>query len=290
MSDCLVCFLVLFLTIGTNLTGNASERMTEMQDDQTASSNILSIEKELLIGDAFAADFEKTVRLIADPALNVFMSRLGRNVQSYSDSRISCHFAILDSDKMDVLAFPGGHIYVTKALIQSAGSEAQLAGAVAHGIAHFSARHTARLLHGLRNHSVVAIPAIPWSWAGLNLSVPPTSFDFGIQREWELEADQLAVQYLWKSGYDPKEYVALLQKLDHEGVADHRLFMPATKDRIDIATKEIGQLPVKENYILNSRDFELVQENLLSIDRRQQAQDEGPLPGQKRPIIKRRSQ
>ena len=310
METQLACFLALALlnsaAVQSNTAGRVSESMEDVQNIDTISgpgvSDILSIEKELSIGNTVAADFEKSVRLIGDSASKDFVNRLGESVHVHSDAKIACQFSIVDSDEMDVLAFLGGHIYVTRALIHAAGNEAELAGAIAHGIAHVSARHTGRLLYIAKNAPIAAIPVFPWSWAGPATSMIPEGLGLGkigvIQREFEVEADQLAVRYLWKSGYDPNAYVSLLQKLaDGEntlsGTGARRLlsFMPATGDRIVASAKELSRLPSKENYRLNTSAFERFKANIVAIGSAQQSDDEDPafIPGQKRPTIKRGS-
>lgn len=83
-----------------------------------------------------------------------------------------------------------------------------------------------------------------------------------IYRDFAYEADQLAVQYLWNSGYDPNAYVTLLQKLlkiekEHSGTKRRSIpLMPSTEGRIGASAQERNLLPRKNRYILNTPEFD----------------------------------
>ena len=94
------------------------------------------------------------------------------------------------------------------------------------------------------------------------------------QREFEDEADQLAVQYLWNAGYDPNAYITLLEKLlqrekDLSGIRHQpSSWMQDTKDRITASAKERNQLPHEDQYRLNTPEFDRVKAQLQALGNR----------------------
>ena len=262
-------------------------------------SGILPVDKEVTIGDTFASEFETSVRLVSDPSATEMINRIGQNLATHSDLNTAFHFKILDTDGMDVLAFLGGRIYINKGIIMTAGNEAELAGAMAHGIAHIAARHSARLMdREMGFHVQVIRGIIDWHWSSLApvRVAPPGLRELEsvaeTKLEFEGEADQLAVQYLWNTGYDPNAYIALLRKLmQREKELSGRktqfmAVMPDTRDRIAASDRELNQLPKKEHYVLNTSEFDSVKAKLQAIDDTQKS-DALPTSEQKRPILKR---
>lgn len=152
--NCIMTLLLLACSI-SNTSGQTPRRFGDVQNigDRTVSgeasepSQLISIEKELSMGVSIASDFEKSVRLVSDPVADDFINRVGRNLAKHSDAQMPCYIKFIDSGKMDVLTLLGGHIYLTSGLVKAAENEAELAGAVAYGVAHVAARHTVRLVN-----------------------------------------------------------------------------------------------------------------------------------------------
>src|SRR5689334_11839567 len=103
--------------------------------------NMMSIEKEIALGKQLAQDIERQVKLIDDPEINEFVSRVGQNLVRNSDAKVPFTIKVVDSDEINAFALPGGFFYVNSGLITSADEEAELAGVMAHEIAHVAARH-----------------------------------------------------------------------------------------------------------------------------------------------------
>jgi beta-barrel assembly-enhancing protease len=236
-------------------------------------SDAISSDKESAAGASLAADFEKSLRLINNRAVTEYIDRLGQNLVKHSDAKMPCYFRVIDVDYMDLMAILGGRIYINKGLITAADNEAELAGAMAYGIAHVAARHASRLLDEGKALHISAIPALfsgHWSslakiWSAVDLDLAPAQYKF------EEEADQLAVQYLWNSNYEPGAYATLLQKLlkreNELPIARPRLsLMPATQDRIAASAEEINRLPSKNGYVLDTPEFERIKDILLQME------------------------
>jgi predicted Zn-dependent protease len=260
------------------------------------------MEKEIAMGQQIASEFEQTARLVEDPVISEYVDRLGQNIVKHSDARVPFHIKVVDTDEVNAFAFPGGFFYVNKGLVLAADNEAELAGVMAHEISHVTARHaTARMSKG-QYFQLFSLPALfiggnlaqmgiqNLLGLGLNLEL------MGITRESEREADQLGIQYLWNSGYDPNAFVSFFEKMqDQEKSKPGRLAgwfrtHPSTDDRIMAALDEQRFLPEKDNYIVSTSEFDRVKSRLLSIDNAQKAEDSTTAQDQKRPTLKRRTE
>jgi len=263
--------------------------------------NFVSMEKEIALGNEIAGEFEQTARLVEDPVINDYVDRIGQNIVKHSDAKVPFHIKVVDTDEVNAFAFPGGYFYVNKGLLLAARNEAELAGVMAHEISHVTARHaTARMSKG-QYLQLAAIPAmfVGGYWAqmgiqnalglGINLEL------MGITRESEREADQLGIQYLWNAGYDPNAFVSFFEKMQQDEkskpgrLAGWFRTHPSTTDRIVAALDEQRYLPEKDNYIVNSSEFDRVRARLQSIDNAQKSEDAGDAKEQKRPTLKRRT-
>lgn len=264
--------------------------------------NFISLEKEIEIGAQIAREFEETARLMEDPVITEYIDRVGQDIVKHSDAKVPFHIKVVDSDEVNAFAFPGGYFYVNKGLILEADNESELAGVMAHEISHVTARHaTARMSKG-QILQIAAIPAlfVGGYWAqmgiqnalglGINLEL------MGITRESEREADQLGIQYLWNTGYDPNAFVTFFEKLQRQEkdkpsrLAGWFRTHPSTEDRIVAALDEQRFLPEKDNYIINTSEFNRVKARLQNIENAQKAEkEEINSYEQKRPTLKRRT-
>src|ERR671936_87919 len=103
--------------------------------------NWYSLEKEIRMGKEYAMQIEQSVRLVQDPVVNEYVNRIGQNLVRNSDAKVPFTIKVIDSDEINAFALPGGFFYVNSGLILAADDEAELAGVMAHEIAHVAARH-----------------------------------------------------------------------------------------------------------------------------------------------------
>jgi predicted Zn-dependent protease len=262
--------------------------------------NFVSLEKEIQMGQQVANDFEQTAKLVEDPVISEYVDRIGQNLVKHSDAKVPFHIKVVDTDEVNAFAFPGGFFYVNKGLILEAENESELAGVMAHEISHVTARHATARMSKAQILQLAAIPAlfVGGYWAqtaiqnglglGINLEL------LGVTRESEKEADQLGIQYLWNTGYDPNGFVSFFEKLQaKEKTKPGKLSgffrtHPFTTSRIAAAMDEQRYLPEKEHYIINSSEFSRVKARLLAIDNAMKS-DEASAVDQKRPTLKRRT-
>ena len=100
-----------------------------------------SQEKEIAIGRRLAMEVEQQAKLVEDPIVTEYVNRVGQNVVLHSDAKVPFTIKVIDSDEVNAFALPGGFFFVNKGLLLAADNEAELAGVMAHEIAHVAARH-----------------------------------------------------------------------------------------------------------------------------------------------------
>ncbi len=244
-----------------------------------------SIESEIRMGKEYATQIEASLKMVTDPVVNEYINRVGQNLVRNSDAKVPFTIKVVDSDVINAMALPGGFFYVNSGLILAADNEAELAGVMAHEIAHVAARHTTRQLTRAQFINYASLPLI-FVGGGIGLAareavgigVPMTFLKFS--RSFEAEADYLGIQYMYKAGYDPNEFVNFFEKIQAQEkkkpgsmakvFADH----PQTPDRITKSQEEIATiLPPKEQYIETTSEFNDVKARLAAIENRHKVDD-----------------
>ena len=239
-----------------------------------------SLEHEIAIGKQLSQEVEKSAKFIDDPVVTEYVNRVGQNLVRNSDARVPFTIKVIDSDQVNAFALPGGFFYVNSGLITHADEESELAGVMAHEIAHVCARHgTKQQTKGdiIQLASIPAMIFIPYSWAGyalyqgINLAIPMTFLKFS--RDDEREADYLGLQYMYKAGYDPNSFVSFFEKIEalekkQPGtIPKYFSTHPPTPDRIEAAQKEIATiLPPRDEYIVTTSEFDMVKRRLQMIE------------------------
>src|SRR6476619_1787146 len=106
--------------------------------------NFYSIEKEIALGKQLAQEVERQAKIVDDPIVAEYVNRVGQNIVRNSDAKVPFTIKVLDSEEVNAFALPGGFFFVNSGLILKAENEAELAGVMAHEIAHVAARHGTR--------------------------------------------------------------------------------------------------------------------------------------------------
>ncbi|HLK51918.1 MAG TPA: M48 family metallopeptidase [Candidatus Angelobacter sp.] len=244
-----------------------------------------SIESEIRMGKEYATQIEASLKLVTDPTINEYINRVGQNLVRNSDAKVPFTIKVVDSDVINAMALPGGFFYVNSGLILAADNEAELAGVMAHEIAHVAARHTTRQLTRYQFINYASLPLI-FVGGGIGLAareaagigIPMTFLKFS--RGFEAEADYLGIQYMYKAGYDPNEFVNFFEKIQAQEkkkpgsmakvFTDH----PQTPDRITKSQEEIATiLPAKDQYIETTSEFNDMKSRLAAIENRHKVDD-----------------
>ena len=264
-----------------------------------------STEKEVRLGRELAAEVDRQAKFIEDPMITEYVNRVGQNIVLHSDAKVPFTIKVIDSDEVNAFALPGGFFYVNKGLLLAADNEAELAGVMAHEIAHVAARHAvenntkATLLEYLALGGSIFLGGWPGviyqNTAGLGLLGAFMKFSRGAEEE----ADKLGVQYMYAAGYDPTAMATMFEKLEAKNKKKPGLISrafashPAPPDRRASALALAARFPEHEEYIISSSEFQRVKAKLLRLSNAR-ASATGALPSAGedgspgRPTLKRR--
>ena len=260
--------------------------------------NWYSVEGEIRMGKQYAQQVESSSKMITDPVISEYVNRVGQNLVRNSDSQVPFTIKVIDSDEINAFALPGGYFYVNSGLILAADDEAELAGVMAHEIAHVAARHATRQMTRSQWANIGTIPLI-FMGGGLGYAIrgaagiglPMTFLTF--QRGFEAEADYLGLQYMYKTGYDPQAFVSFFEKIQAQEkkkpgtLAKAFSTHPQTPDRITKSQEEIQKiLPARVQYLVTSSEFDEVKARLASLENRRKMIDD---KDSKKPTLRRAS-
>ena len=265
--------------------------------DVSKGVNFYSLEKEIALGKGLAQDIERSAKIVDDPVISEYVSRLGQNLVRNSDTKLPVTIKVLDAEEINAFALPGGFFFVNTGLIVAADTEAELAGVMGHEIAHIAARHGTR---GATRGQIVNLATIPLifmgGWAGFGIRqaaqiLIPTGFLY-FGRAFEREADMLGLQYMYKAGYDPGAFIDFFEKLQSKEkrkpgtIAKVFSSHPPTDDRVTDGQKNIQQmLKEKPEYVVTTSEFQDVKARLLAMQNRRKLD---PAADPNRPRLRRK--
>ena len=260
-------------------------------------------DSEVRMGRMLAAQVDKEAKFVDDPIITEYVNRVGQNIVLHSDAKLPFTIRVIDADEVNAFALPGGYFYINKGLILAADNEAELAGVMAHEIAHVTARHAMEnqakmqainigMLAGILLGGPI-VSNVLYNGAGFLEGLAFLKFSRGA----ESEADKLGVQYMWAAGYDPGAMATMFEKLEAKNKKKPgtiaRLFQdhPAPADRRAAAIALAARFPEREEYVISSSEFQRVRNRMLRLSNARVtntaigASDDGT-PG--RPTLKRR--
>lgn len=252
--------------------------------------NFYSLEHEIALGKQLSAEVERQAKFINDPVVTEYVNRVGQNLVRNSDAQVPFTIKVIDSDVVNAFALPGGFFYVNSGLILHADEESELAGVMAHEIAHVCARHGTKQATKGEIAQLAMIPAmifIPYTLAGyaiyqgMQFAIPMAFLQF--TRTDEAEADYLGLEYMYKAGYDPNAFVAFFEKVASDEKKQPgtipKIFSthPPTPERIKASQKEIATvLPQRDDYIVTTSEFDVVKHRLQLIEQNVKVNDKNP--------------
>lgn len=245
--------------------------------------NLYSLNRERELGQAMAVRIEMRTKFVKDNAVNDYIDRLGQKIVRNSDAEVPFTIKVVDSGEVSAFTLPGGYLYVDSGLIGAVDSEAELVGVMAHEIAHVAARHATRAQTRQQLWSTASIAMYLGGPIGFTIrevagiGVPLWFQKFG--RNAELEADLLGIEYEYAAGYDPQAFIEFLEKersrettmpksvykAQHHRLLNALSTHPMTAERIKRAQAEISLLPARNEYIVDTADFQEVKAKLSHL-------------------------
>ncbi|MFN0138518.1 MAG: M48 family metallopeptidase [Pyrinomonadaceae bacterium] len=236
-----------------------------------------SREKEMQIGRQIAMEVEQQAKLVTDPVITEYVNRVGQNIVLHSDAKVPFTIKVIDSDEVNAFALPGGFFFVNRGLILAADNESELAGVMAHEIAHVTARHAmenqgkgALINYGMLATIILGVPVaapVLQNGGGILAALGMLKFSRGAEEE----ADRLGVQYLYAAGYDPTGMATMFEKLASQNKKKPgtiaKLFSthPVSTDRRDASVALAARFPEKEEYIISTSEFQRIRGYLMKI-------------------------
>jgi beta-barrel assembly-enhancing protease len=233
------------------------------------------LDKEVALGRQLSREVDRSSKMVTDPVVTEYINRIAQNLVLHSDAKVPFTIKVIDSNDPNAFALPGGFLYVNRGLIELAENEAEVAGVIAHEIAHVTARH------GVENASkgellrYGSIPLIFFGGIGgyivqqvANIAVPLTFLKFS--RGAEKEADRLGAQYMWASGYDPNALATFFEKLQAQEKGKKSTLLkvfsthPLTGDRKELVQELIARFPDRREYQISSSEFSGVKSRLVA--------------------------
>jgi predicted Zn-dependent protease len=248
--------------------------------------NWYTVEGQVARGRAYAQQIESQIKLVNDPVVTEYVNRIGQNLVRNSDAQVPFTIKVIDSDVVNAMALPGGFFYVNSGLIIASDEEAEMAGVMAHEIAHVAACHYGREMTRANLLQMASIPVIFMGGAigyaayeAMGLGIPLAFLHFS--RGFESEADYLGIEYMYRAGYDPSAFVSFFEKIQamekkKPGTLSKAFDThPQTPDRIEKSQEEIRKiLPAKPQYIVTTSEFDAVKARLAAIENKHKVIDE----------------
>lgn len=223
---------------------------------------------------------------IENEVVKRYVVSLAQKVGKYSDLRVPLNVTVLNTKEVNAFALPGGFLFVQRGLLEAVENESQLAGVLAHEIAHVTGRHGNKLMKRATIASIIyqaaqiaaviltggaasigIYYALQYGFYGLGLVL---SLDIlGVSREFELEADQLGVQYAWNAGFDPNGFIKFFDKMaTREGYVNGLSWFrthPPFYQRMVQSKREILFLPAKDGLVEDSPEFNAMKAELKKV-------------------------
>lgn len=282
---------LVMLSASMAVAESKKDDVSQIGDRKVAHRSIISQEKEMAIGRKYAEQVEKQAKIVKDPVVAEYVNRVAQNIARNSDLKIPLTVKVIDSPELNAFALPGGYLYVNTGILQAADEESQLAGVIAHEIAHVAARHWASQMtkSTILQYATIPLIFIPMTYpvymgvsSAMNFGIPLAFLKFS--RGAEAEADYLGLQYMYAAGYDPTSYVTFFGKVMNQErsnpgsvpkiFSDH----PPTPDRILKAEETIKEiLPKRPQYLVSTSEFEDVKAHLkMVLAQTKKTEKEGP--------------
>jgi beta-barrel assembly-enhancing protease len=210
--------------------------------------NLISIEEEWQMGAQVSQEVARQVRFNNDPAVNSYVRNLGQRIVAQAAppfNQLPWQFHVVQDDSINAFAIPGGHVYVHTGLIKNSDNASELAGVMAHEIAHVLARHSTEQLsrqYGLSTIASAVLGQNPSTIAAIAAQVAAGGAMASFSREAEREADEIGIQAMAAAGYNPAGMATMFEEL-----LEHRQGQPGRVEQF------FSTHPLTENRVRDAR-------------------------------------
>lgn len=229
------------------------QSVQKMQQEVKTATEDISEPKEIEMGDGIASNLLGTAPLLPNRAVQTYVNSVGRWLAVQTERPdLPWQFGVLDDDDVNAFAAPGGYVLITKGLLAQMRNEAELAGVLAHEIAHVLRKHhLAAIKKGARSGLMAefagkAMQGNEANPALLKLVNSGTElYARGLDKDDEFEADRMGVVIATRAGYDPYGLPAVLQTLQGLNAQDSTLALmfkthPALTDRLSLLDRAMS--------------------------------------------------
>jgi predicted Zn-dependent protease len=238
---------------------------SELPDFGSPADSVLSKSREQQLGRGVMLQLRNAGAIIEDPLLSEYVRVIGSQIASQvNDGDFEFEFFVVDDNRINAFALPGGFIGVNAGLIMASGSESELAGVLAHEVSHVTQRHIARSIYENQRTSMVSLAAMLAAvllgaaadlggnaTTGLATAAQAAGMQQQINftRAHEAEADRVAIDVLAAAGFDPNGMATFFEKLSRGGslssetVPEMLQTHPVGTGRIAEARARVRQLP-----------------------------------------------
>jgi predicted Zn-dependent protease len=241
----------------------------------SAGFNLFSPEQDIQLGEASAEEIMRQVSVLRDERTGAYVQRLGERVAAAAPGyKFPYKFVVVASPEINAFALPGGYVFINEGAIEAARTEGELAGVLAHEIAHVSLRHgttqasrayLARTALSVINTVAAVGQGDFWRLAAVVGGARANGFFLRSNRAAELQADAEGARLLAESGFDPRDLANFFERLDErEGeredsaASDH----PDPASRVEAIGKVVtalGRMPTRTR---DSEEFRRIKSRL----------------------------
>lgn len=240
--------------------------------------NLFSRDQDVQLGKEAAAEIEKQVMVLNDPELEGYVRRIGEKLAATPEAAgFPYSFKIVHDKSINAFALPGGPTYLHTGLLAAADNEAQVAGVMAHEIAHVALRHGT---NQLSKANLIQLPAILAIWAAerkgslwgqvaqLGVGLGVNSVLLKYSRDAERDADLLGTRMMARVGYDPVEMARFFEKLEASGGSRGLQFFsshPNPGNRVKAVQAELQFLPSGPYTKGDVQDLERIKRRIAAL-------------------------
>ena len=237
---------------------------------------LVSVRDEIAIGKQAQAQMKRETPEVSDAPVQNYVARVGRQLAAHArGEHYPYSFSVANYREINAFALPGGPVWVNRGALQAAGTESQLAGVLAHEIAHISQRHAAQQLSNamVTNLGLSLLGALLGNSGGATAAniaaryVASGAF-LKFSRDDEREADRVGAGIMARAGWDPHGMIELMETIREQERRDPgsvEVFFsnhPSPKDRVALLTRVV---PKARSGKRDSAEFQSVRARLNKL-------------------------